>query len=67
MSDENSVPNKPCETESHRQHLCKLTGQFFHLNSADEFRVLVDKPQFKCLFCGRTANSDRTLCYPEKL
>lgn len=67
MADENSIPDKPCHTEGHRQHLCKLAEQFYHLHHADEFRAIIDKPQFKCLFCGRIANSDENLCYPEKL
>jgi hypothetical protein len=67
MLDENSTPNAPCNTEGHKRHLCQLAKEFFHLQHADEYRAMVEKPQFKCLFCGRTANSEQNLCYPEKL
>lgn len=67
MGQENQVPNARCEAEGHGRHLCVLTDQFFHLRSADEFKGMVANPRFKCLFCGRTADSDQNLCYPAEL
>ncbi|MHC4538319.1 MAG: hypothetical protein ACYTEK_03510 [Planctomycetota bacterium] len=67
MPDDNNTPSQPCKTEGHRQHLCHLADEFFHVHHADEYRTMVEKAQFKCLFCARTANSDQNLCYPEAL
>jgi hypothetical protein len=67
MPDENNIPKEPCTTEGHRQHLCNLATEFFHLYHAEEYKIMVEKPKFKCVFCGRTANSDKNICYPEQL
>ena len=67
MEQENELPNARCETEGHSRHLCILTDQFFHLRHADEYKAMVAKPRFKCLFCGRTAKSDQNVCYPTEL
>jgi hypothetical protein len=67
MSEDDYVPNSRCENEGHSRHLCILTDQYFHLNDPEKYREMVREPEFKCKFCGRTAKSDRNLCYPVEL
>ncbi|MBN2589577.1 MAG: hypothetical protein JXA96_06930 [Sedimentisphaerales bacterium] len=59
--------NTECKSKDHDKHLCYLTSQGFHISDADEFKSLINKPQFKCKHCGRHANSNENLCLPEIL
>ncbi|OHB75504.1 MAG: hypothetical protein A2Z25_07240 [Planctomycetes bacterium RBG_16_55_9] len=61
------VPKARCSRAGHNKHICALADQYFHINCADEYRVMIKEPQFKCQFCGRTAKSDKSLCYPADL
>ena len=67
MSEENNIPDSPCENEGHSEHLCILTNQYLHINDPEKYRAIVRDPEFKCQFCGRTAKSDQNLCYPGEL
>jgi hypothetical protein len=59
--------NSGCNSETHTQHLCYIVSQGFHLSDAQEYKALIQEPQFKCEHCGRAANSDKNLCKPVKL
>ena len=61
------TPNAPCSRAGHSKHICTLADRYFHINCADEYRAMVKEPEFKCQFCGRTARSDKNLCYPTDL
>ena len=56
-----------CKSEDHDKHLCYLTSQGFHISDVDEFKTLINRPEFRCLHCGRQANNEENLCLPEKL
>ncbi len=64
MSEGTVAHNAQCTSESHREHLCYLMSQGFHLSDAEEFNALTDDPKFCCDRCGRKANADTNLCVP---
>jgi hypothetical protein len=67
MAQEAVELNLSCGNEFHSQHLCYMVSQGFHLSDEQEYRSLVQDPQFKCQNCGRVAKSDKNLCQPVKL
>ncbi|TFG46449.1 MAG: hypothetical protein E4H40_07350 [Candidatus Brocadiia bacterium] len=59
--------NLGCLSDSHNCHLCYMVSQGFHLTDEKEYKALVRSPKFKCMHCGRAANSEGNLCEPVKL
>ena len=64
---ETQLNNKECQREVHTDHLCYMVSQGFHISDEQEYKILVDKPEFKCNHCGRTARSSANLCVPTHL
>ncbi len=56
-----------CGSEFHRQHLCYIISQGFHLTDEQGYRALIEDPAFRCSHCGRTAGRSVNLCVPAKL
>ena len=67
MVKEKTHPCSPCDSSEHGMHLCALADKYFHVNSPDKFKAMVLDAEFKCQFCGRTANDGNRLCYPVPL
>ena len=67
MSSRKNAPSSRCNRDCHSKHLCILTDQYFHTNAPEEYRAMVMDPKFKCQFCGRSAKSDKNVCYPIEL
>ncbi len=67
MAEENVRHNPQCKSDSFREHLCYIISQGFHLSDEQEYKALVENPEFKCKHCGRVANSDKNLCKPVRL
>ena len=67
MSSEHPESNQECRSDEHTQHLCYFVSYGYHVDSADEYRDLVENPRHKCQFCGRTAHSATSLCQPMEL
>ncbi len=67
MSKEKNLPKEPCNNSGHKEHMCSLTSEFFHVNKADQFREMVKEPDFKCQFCGRVSKKEKHLCYPTEI
>jgi hypothetical protein len=61
------LPSSRCNHAGHMEHMCTLTDQYFHINCAEEYREMVKDAELKCQFCGRTAKSEKNLCYPVEL
>jgi hypothetical protein len=61
------LPTARCKHAGHTQHICALADQYFHINCPDEFKAMVTDAKLKCQFCGRTARSNKNLCYPAEL
>ena len=61
------LPSSRCNHAGHTKHMCTLADQYFHINCAEEYREMVTDAKLKCQFCGRTAKSDKNLCYPAEL
>jgi len=59
--------NAECRSPLHKQHLCYIVSQGFHLSDEQEYKGLVENPEFKCQHCGRVAKSDKNLCKPVSL
>ncbi|MGA2171821.1 MAG: hypothetical protein ABSG82_02245 [Sedimentisphaerales bacterium] len=67
MAEKNTQNNPECKSELHSEHLCYIVFQNSHLSNKQEYKSLVENPQFKCTHCGRVAGSDKNLCKPDKL
>ncbi len=67
MSKEFPADNHNCKSDEHTQHLCYFVSYGYHVNSPEEYKDLVEKPQFQCHFCGRTAHLAENLCMPMDL
>jgi len=59
--------NTECNCPTHNRHLCYLASQGFDLSDPVEYKALISEPKHKCSHCGRLANSDQSLCKPDKL
>ncbi len=51
----------------HDEHLCYLVNMGYLTNNLKEYKELVKDAKFVCKTCGRTAESDESLCRPQKL
>ena len=67
MLKDKKIPSSPCNHAGHSQHMCALADQYFHINCPDEYRAIVEHPDFKCQFCARAAKNPENLCYPTEL
>ena len=67
MAIENLQVDSKCQSELHYQHLCYLMSQGFHLSDKQEYKALIDSPNFQCGHCSRKANSNENLCMPVNL
>lgn len=56
-----------CEGEKHNEHLCYLQYTDYHVRHRKDYKVLVQKAEFICRNCGRTAQHADNLCVPEPL
>ncbi|MHC4330580.1 MAG: hypothetical protein ACYSWW_20940 [Planctomycetota bacterium] len=59
--------NLECSCGSYDHHLCYLMSQGFHLSDEQEYKALIEDPEFQCGHCGRKANSNENLCVPAVL
>lgn len=58
------MPLFPKNHENHENHLCSIVQGWAIL---DDYKALVDKPNFVCTQCGRVANKEENLCSPTTL
>jgi hypothetical protein len=59
--------NTECHTGVHTEHLCYIIAQGFRLSDEEDFRALVNNPEYTCRHCGRTAKNGENLCVPDPL
>jgi len=59
--------NTSCNSLHHKQHICYIVAQGFHLEDEGFFKALTEEPKFKCRNCGHVAKSQDNLCEPTKL
>lgn len=64
MLHETITINSTCNSELHKQHLCYIISQGFHLTDEQEYKALVENAKYMCDRCHRTAGSDANLCVP---
>ena len=67
MADQHTKHNAECKSDDHNKHLCYFVSYGYHVDNDGEYKGLVEKPRFKCYFCGRTAHNAESLCKPEDL
>lgn len=67
MAKDYAQHNKECQSGLHTQHLCYFVSQGFHLSNKQEYKALIEDPQFICQRCGHVAKSDKNLCNPVEL
>lgn len=67
MVKKNAQLNSECDMELHKQQLCYIISQGFHLSDEKEYEVLVEDPEYKYNHCHRTAKNDANLCVPVTL
>jgi hypothetical protein len=67
MSSEHPKGNPECKSDEHTKHLCHFVSYGYHLDNEEEYKDLVEKPRYKCHYCGRTAHREENLCMPMKL
>lgn len=59
--------NEGCKSDDHTEHLCYFVSYGYHVDNPQEYKDLVEKPRYKCYYCGRTAHNAESLCKPERL
>jgi len=67
MASEYPKANDKCRSDEHTKHLCYFVSYGYHVDNPEDYKDLVDKPRYKCQFCGRTAHLEESLCMPMKL
>ena len=67
MAEKFPEDNSECKSDVHDGHLCYFVSQGFHLSNREEYKQMVENPQFKCQTCGRAAKGQENLCNPAKL
>ena len=67
MSSGHPKDNQECKSDEHTKHLCYFVSYGYHVDNQEEYKDLVEKPRYKCRFCGRTAHLEESLCKPMKL
>ena len=65
--DEKISHNQSCTKELHKEHLCFLMYEGFHLKNKEQYKELVQDAQYRCQNCGRTAKEAGNLCEPVEL
>ncbi len=59
---------QPCsDSQNHSKHLCKLTADGLHRRCPEDYKGLVENPQYVCKSCGRVAVQKDFLCTPVAL
>jgi hypothetical protein len=51
----------------HDEHLCYLVNMGYMESNSSDYKKLVKGAKFVCKKCGRSANSDESLCRPQKI
>jgi hypothetical protein len=59
--------NTNCNVSGHDEHLCFLIYQGWGVTNKTAYKALVDKAEYLCQKCTRTANSHSNLCEPVDL
>ena len=67
MVEEKTEHNSNCSSAGHDKHLCFLMYEGFHYRDKAAYKALVDRAEYRCQNCGRTANSASSLCEPVAL
>jgi hypothetical protein len=67
MAEEKREHNENCNADGHDEHLCFLMYDGFHYREKAAFKALVDRAEYRCQNCGRTANRGSSLCEPMDL
>lgn len=67
MANQTPKGNTACKSDAHTKHLCYFVSYGYHVDNVDEYKDLVEKPNFVCQICGRTAHAKESLCQPSKL
>ena len=67
MTEEKKQPNLECTEEKHKDHLCFLMCEGWHLTHPQEYKAIVKDAEYRCKYCDRTAQKADNLCEPIKL
>jgi len=61
------MPEAKMPHPAHDQHLCYLQNLGYVESNLEDYKSLVQNPQFICKKCGRAAANEKNLCKPDKL
>ena len=67
MANEKKNHNLECTEDNHKNHLCYLMCEGWHLTHPQGYKAIVKDAEYRCEYCDRTAKSDIDLCAPIKL
>jgi hypothetical protein len=67
MTKEKPKSNSECKSDEHTKHLCYFVSYGYHVDNEEDYKSLVEDPEYKCHYCGRTAFCAESLCQPMKL
>ena len=62
MAEEKKEHNENCNVGGHDEHLCFLLYTGFQFSDKAAYKALVDRAEYRCQKCGRTADSSSNLC-----
>lgn len=67
MAEKKKEHNLECTSGVHKDHLCFLMCEGWHLSHQEEYKAMVKDAEYRCRYCDRTAKSEHNLCYPVDL
>ena len=67
MAEKNREHNLECTEKKHKEHLCFLMSEGWHLTHPKGYKEIVKGAEYRCRYCDRTAKNKYNFCEPVKL
>ena len=67
MNEDNKKYKLECTEDKHKDHLCFLMCEGWHLTNREKYKSMVKDAAYRCQYCDRTAKYPENLCEPVEL